>query len=149
MEEWERQQYLSRNSEVINQVAEMEAAFHRQQGEMAEALRKLGQARIRVKSADRLVELVANTSGIVTELSLSPDAFRHNTPERLARSINEAIQAGAAAAARAREEYLAPVIEAAGDVPDLDELIPGAPSLRQWRDQLSGQAPTPPKPEAR
>jgi DNA-binding protein YbaB len=124
----------ARNAALRTQVDSMLANLERQTSALrdaqAEAVAKTGTA----TSKDGLVKAVVNAAGIVTDVQLAPTSFERSTPEKLARSIVEVIQLAAVDARQQADAALAPFQE---NVPDLPDLFPGAPSLK---DLL----PTPP-----
>lgn len=75
----------------------------------------------------------ANAVGIVTDVQISPSAFKSSTPEKLARSFLAAAQAAAQDARAKADAAMAPLQEG---VPDF---FPGAPSLKDL-------VPAPPEP---
>lgn len=109
--------------------------------ELPDVAAQLTVARSAARSSDRLVEVTVDAYGVVTNVSLSPDAFRANSPERLARSVVEAARSAASAAQRRRAEIVAPVTGTTGELPDLPDLFPGAPSLRGIRDIIDMAEP--------
>lgn len=104
---------------------------------------RLAASRSSGRSADRLVEVIVDSYGIVVEVRLADDAYRTASPERLARSITEAARAAAVSAQRTRAEITASVTEISGGLPDLPDLFPGAPSLREIHDLIDTVARVP------
>lgn len=96
---------------------------------------------VSVWSADNLVRVSGTVAG-VSEVHIAPEAFKRATPESLGRSVTEAIASMAAEAARVQEQALAPLTSG---MPDLPDLIPGAPSMKDLIAQLT--PPPPPEPE--
>ncbi|WP_159447667.1 YbaB/EbfC family nucleoid-associated protein [Streptoalloteichus hindustanus] len=78
-------------------------------------------------SPDGRVTARVDATGMLTGLELSERAFERTTPERLARIVTEVVrQAATEARHRAQEELSA----FTGNAPDLPDVVPGAPSLR-------------------
>ncbi|MGW6423922.1 YbaB/EbfC family nucleoid-associated protein [Nocardia sp. NPDC055053] len=96
---------------------------------------------VSVWSADNLVRVSGTVTG-VSEVHIAPEAFKRATPESLGRSVTEAIASMTAEAARVQEQALAPLTSG---MPDLPDLIPGAPSMKDLIAQLT--PPPPPEPE--
>ncbi|MFD4433969.1 YbaB/EbfC family nucleoid-associated protein [Nocardia sp. NPDC058497] len=99
---------------------------------------------VSVWSADNLVRVSGTIAG-VWEVHIAPDAFKRATPESLGRSVTEAIASLATETARVREDALAPLTSG---MPDLPDLIPGAPSMKDLIAQLTPPPPPEPKPVA-
>jgi len=100
---------------------------------------RLATSRSTVRSSDRLVEVTVDAYGAVLEVRLADNAFTNGQPKRLAVSITEAAKEAARVAELRRTEILAPLTEIGGGLPDLPDLFPGMPSLREIR-QTVGQA---------
>ncbi|WP_067670609.1 YbaB/EbfC family nucleoid-associated protein [Nocardia miyunensis] len=129
MDRWEQQGLRSANSGIRNQVEHILDAYEEQRAQLSEVQTRLAAARSTAKSADGLVEVTVDTAGVLTEVRFAPEAMRSN-PDTLGRSVTEA---GREAARRAHEQaqtILAPIAEAAAAMPELADLVPGAPSLR-------------------
>jgi DNA-binding protein YbaB len=124
----------ARNAALRGQVDTMLANLERQTAELkqaqAEAMAKVGRA----TSQDGLVEVTVNAGGIVTGVTFAPAAFERSTPEKLGQSVVATIQRAALAAREQADAVLAPYQE---NVPDLPDLFPGMPSLKDL-------IPTPP-----
>ncbi|WP_433631490.1 YbaB/EbfC family nucleoid-associated protein [Nocardia sp. CA-120079] len=129
MDRWEREGLRSANFGIRNQVENILDALAEQRADQAEAQRKLDTARSCATSADGLVEVTVDRSGVLIDVRFTADAA-HSTAEQLGRSVTEA---GREAARRVREQtiqMLAPVAAAVHAMPDLPDLVFGAPSLR-------------------
>ncbi|WP_433598366.1 YbaB/EbfC family nucleoid-associated protein [Nocardia sp. CA-135953] len=129
MDRWEREGLRSANFGIRNQVENILDALAEQRADQAEAQRKLDTARSCATSADGLVEVTVDRSGVLIDVRFTADAA-HSTAEQLGRSVTEA---GREAARRVREQttqILAPVAAAIHAMPDLPDLVLGAPSLR-------------------
>ncbi|MFE9328018.1 YbaB/EbfC family nucleoid-associated protein [Nocardia sp. NPDC052278] len=130
MDRWEREGLRSANFGIRNQVENILGVLTEQQAHRAEVQRKLDTARCTIPSADGLVEVTVDNSGVLIDVRFTADAA-HSTAEQLGRSVTEA---GREAARRVREQatqILAPVAAAIHDLPDLPDLVLGAPSLRE------------------
>lgn len=117
----------ARNAALRTQVDSMLANLERQTAELkqaqADAMSKVGRA----TSQDGLVDVTVNAGGIVTDVQFAPGAFERSTPEKLARSVVQTIHQAAQAAREQADAALAPYTE---DIPDLPDLFPGMPSIK-------------------
>lgn len=145
MDEWERDQIRSANARLRSELDAIQADFDREMGQVGEVQRKLAAMRVHATSPNDLARVTVDSSGAVTEITIADDAFRRSTPRTLTEDINAAIRGGAEAAARAREQVLAPLTAIVETMPDLGEIISGAPNLRDLRAQLSEQSGEPPR----
>ncbi|MFC6013772.1 YbaB/EbfC family DNA-binding protein [Nocardia lasii] len=98
-------------------------------------------ALVGVWSADGLVRASGTVVG-VSEVHIAEDAFKRTTPEALGRSVTEALTELTRRTAEAQHQALAPL---SASMPDLPDLIPGAPSMKDLIAQVS--PPPPPLPE--
>ncbi|MBF6217790.1 YbaB/EbfC family nucleoid-associated protein [Nocardia abscessus] len=130
MDRWERDGLRATNSGMRNQVDHILDALAEQRTHLKEVHEKLSALRCTAESADKLVEVTVDAAGVIVDVRFTPDALR-STPEQLGRSVTEA---GREAARRAREQHtaiIAPLTADAEAIPDLPDLVPGAPSLRE------------------
>ncbi|WP_067646840.1 YbaB/EbfC family nucleoid-associated protein [Nocardia harenae] len=95
---------------------------------------------VTVWSPDNLVRVTATVAGVV-EVHLEPEAFKRSTPASLGPVITAALREAASRAAAQQAEALAPFTEL--PLPDLPDLVPGAPSTADVLAQLSRTAPDP------
>ncbi|MDO3651222.1 YbaB/EbfC family nucleoid-associated protein [Nocardia mangyaensis] len=99
-----------------------------------------------VWSDDNLVRVTAHGAGVI-DVHLEPTAFRHSTPEKLGASITATVQAAQQAVTQSQEQALASLTGLATELPDLPELIPGAPStadlMAQFRTPVNPPPPAP------
>lgn len=130
MDKATRDELRTRNNALQEQVESMMATVQRQQHQLATAQGQLASVVGRGESADGLVRATANAAGTITNVELAADAFGKSTPEKLGRSITEAVQKAAAGAQEATAALFAPVIAANDELPDLADLVPGAPSIK-------------------
>ncbi len=127
-------------------VDELMATFERQRAEMAEVEQRLAATTVTAWSADNLVRVDANTAGVPVDVRLTPEAFKRSTPEKLGRSILEAVQSAARQATEVSRQAWAPLTELAGDIPDLPDIAPGMPSIKSVVDNLFPDPVTDPVP---
>ncbi|MFF3569897.1 YbaB/EbfC family nucleoid-associated protein [Nocardia jiangxiensis] len=137
MDRWEQQGLRTANSGIRNQVEHILDAYEEQRAHLSEVQAQLAAARSTAKSADGLVEVTVDTAGVLTEVRFTPEAMRSN-PDRLGRSVTEAGREAARLAHEQVQAIIAPIAAAAEALPDLADLVPGAPSLRdpQPNDEL-------------
>ncbi|MGW4090441.1 YbaB/EbfC family nucleoid-associated protein [Nocardia sp. NPDC004750] len=141
VDRWECDGMRSANSGIRNQVDHILDALAEQRTHLSEVRDQLAALRCTAASADKSVEVTVDAAGILVDVRFAPTALR-STPEQLGRSVTEA---GKQAARLAREQHaaiIAPIVAEAGSIPDLPDLVPGAPSLRAvWepaRDEPAG-----------
>ncbi|MFI7667857.1 YbaB/EbfC family nucleoid-associated protein [Nocardia sp. NPDC049526] len=130
MDRWEREGLRSANFGIRNQVENILDALAEQRAQRDEVQRVLDTARSTASSTDGLVEVTVDRSGVLVDVRFTADAAS-STAEQLGRSVTEA---GREAARRVREQaaqILAPVTAAVHAMPDLPDLVVGAPSLRE------------------
>ncbi|WP_405178891.1 YbaB/EbfC family nucleoid-associated protein [Nocardia sp. NBC_01377] len=136
------------NAALRNQIEQMLNSYERDISALETAQARATEP-VTVWSADNLVRVTANIAGVI-EVHLEPDAFKRSSPEKLGVVITETVRDAGRAAARIQEEALAPLTDAAAAMPDLPDLIPGAPATK---DLLARFVPppvdrTPPPPPA-
>ncbi|MFF2085332.1 YbaB/EbfC family nucleoid-associated protein [Nocardia sp. NPDC058176] len=98
-----------------------------------------------VWSDDNLVRVTANAAGVI-EVHMEPTAFRHSTPEKLSASITATVQAAQQLVAQSQEQALESLTGLATELPDLPELIPGAPSTADLMARFRAPVDPPPAP---
>lgn len=134
-------------SEILREsVDELMATFERQRTEMADIQQRLATTTVTAWSADNLVRVDANTAGVPVEVHLTPEAFKRSTPEKLGRSILEAVQSAARQASEVSQQAWAPLTALAEDTPDLPDIAPGMPSIKSVVDSLFPDPVTDPVP---
>lgn len=122
-----RAQLEARNAAMRQQVDTLLAGLDRQTAALRSAQEQVSEVTNRVTSADGLVTVTVNAAGILTDVQFAPSAFDRSTTDRLARSVVTVAQQAAATVQQQLDAVLAPV---RGDLPDLPDLFPGAPSLQ-------------------
>ncbi|HEY8372755.1 MAG TPA: YbaB/EbfC family nucleoid-associated protein [Pseudonocardiaceae bacterium] len=128
------------NSALRAQMEEMLKELNRRTADLRAAQERVAQLSQEVTSTDGMVTVRVDATGALTDLVLSPRAFERSTPERLGQTIKSVIQQATAAARNAMQAEFAPLTEGV-DLPDLPDLVPGAPSIR---DLVITQPPVPP-----
>lgn len=133
---WDRDELRSANDGLKREMDSVWQAVEHQHREMSLAYERLAAERLRASSRDGLVEVTVNSAGVVLAVEIAPVAFRRLTAATLGRSMAEAAQRAARKAQEATRAALAPVTAVADSAPDLDDLFPGAPSLKDLRRRL-------------
>ncbi|MGW0248030.1 YbaB/EbfC family nucleoid-associated protein [Nocardia goodfellowii] len=126
----------ARNEALRGEVDSLLATFEQQQREFAAAQARLATATVSAWSTDNLIRVTANSAGVPVEVHVDPEAFKRSTPEKLGRSITEATQAAANLAGEEARRAFGSVEQLGVDIPDLPDLVPGAPSIKDLVHQL-------------
>ncbi|MEV6274071.1 YbaB/EbfC family nucleoid-associated protein [Nocardia sp. NPDC051832] len=143
----------ARNDALRGEVDSLLATFEQQQREFAAAQARLATATVTAWSTDKLIRVTANSAGVPIEVHVDPEAFKRTTPEKLGGSITEATQAAAKLAGEEAQRAFGSVEQLGTDIPDLSDLVPGAPSIKDLVRQLlpdpeaAPAAPAEPHPE--
>ncbi|MDQ4009200.1 MAG: YbaB/EbfC family nucleoid-associated protein [Actinomycetota bacterium] len=135
-----RPQLEVRNAAMRQQVNSLLAGLNRQSAALQSAQTQAAEVTGRATSADGLVTVTVNAVGIVTDVQFAPSAFDRSTPDKLARNVVAVTQQAADAAQRQVEDALAP---ARGELPDLPDVVPGAPSLKDLLPNMSWMSRSP------
>lgn len=122
-----RAQLEARNAAMRQQVNSLLEGLDRQAAALNSVQAQVAEVTGRATSADGLVTVTVNAAGIVTDVQFAPSAFDRSTPDKLARSVVAVAQQAAADAQQKVDAVLAPV---RGDLPDLPDIFPGAPALK-------------------
>ncbi|MBF6165064.1 YbaB/EbfC family nucleoid-associated protein [Streptomyces gardneri] len=126
-----------------DQVDSLLEVFEQQRRDLADAQSAIASTTVTAWSSDNLIRVVSNAAGVPVEVHVEPEAFKRSTPDKLGHSITEAVQAAARLALEATRQAVAP-IEASGEgIPDLSDLVPGAPSIRDLVRTMFPEPPTP------
>ena len=133
-----RAQLEVRNAAMRQQVNSLLAGLDRQTAALHSAQAQVAEVTSQATSADGLVAVTVNAAGIVTDVKFTPSAFDRSTPDKRARSVVAVIQQAAADAQQQVEAVLAPV---RGDLPDLPDVFPGAPSLQDLLSPPAARRP--------
>ncbi|WP_063063905.1 YbaB/EbfC family nucleoid-associated protein [Nocardia violaceofusca] len=137
MDKWEREQIRAANDGLRSTLDSIQSDFDREIGELAELQHKLAALKVRATTPSDLARVTINGSGMVTEIDIVDDAYRRSTPRQLTEELNAAIRAGVDAVTQARAKLLEPVRSVIDGMADLDEVMPGMPSMRELRRQFS------------
>ncbi|WP_280472835.1 YbaB/EbfC family nucleoid-associated protein [Nocardia asiatica] len=110
--------------------------YEQQRSELAEIGEQLQDVRGEASSPDGFVTVTVDCSGVVTDVRLDPKALR-TPPEDLARIVTETARAAARLAHQQVTDTISPITDIVGSMPDLAELLPGAPSLREQESAVT------------
>lgn len=125
-----RQRLRESNSALHVRVDTMLERLHEQTAALAAAQGAVASLTAEGESPDGLVRVTVDASGTVVSTRLDPAAFSRSTPERLAEAFGVAAQVASREVRARAAELMAPVSELADEFPDLTDLVPGAPSIR-------------------
>jgi DNA-binding protein YbaB len=142
VEQWEREQIRSANAGLRSALDAIQNEFDREIDELGEIQRKLDAMKIHATTPNNLARVTVNSSGVVTGITIADDAYRRSTAQQLTEELNAAIRGAIEAAAAAREKALTPIMSIVDGMADLNEMVPGAPSLRDLQAMLSRTSPT-------
>lgn len=131
----------ARNEALRQEVDSLMKRYTEQREKLSDVHRQQAEERVSAWSSDNLVEVVTNAAGIPIEVRVEPEAFKRSTPAKLAHSMLEASQMCARLAAERSQQTLAPFLRTDTDLPDLSDLIPGAPSIRGLVESMIPQPP--------
>ncbi|WNV90766.1 YbaB/EbfC family nucleoid-associated protein [Umezawaea sp. Da 62-37] len=122
-----RAELEARNAAMREQVDSLMSELHRKTAEMREAQAKAMAITASATSRDGSVTARVDSSGALTSLEFSPNAFERSTPDKLARVATETV---VEAIAKSRTELNEVLTDAQqGSSIDLSEMLPGVPSL--------------------
>ncbi len=119
---------------------DIQSGLDRQAAELRQRQDELAQQSTKVTSEDGLVTARVDASGTVQEVQLSPKAFERSRPEQLARTITSVVREASGRANQAMRAQFEPMTE---DMPDLSDILPGAPSFKELFGGGLGEAPDP------
>ncbi|MEU6828528.1 YbaB/EbfC family nucleoid-associated protein [Nocardia beijingensis] len=108
----------------------MDERYEQQLAELTAIRELVHDAHGEARSPDGYVTVAVDFTGVVTEVRLDPAALR-TPPERLAAIVTETARAAARLAHQQVTETITPISDIVGSMPELAELLPGAPSLRE------------------
>ncbi len=96
-------------------------------------------------SPDGNVVVTVDATGVLDKLELGPRAFERVTPEQLAQTITQVTRRAAMNVREQVNAEMAPLTSDEGMV-DLPDIVPGAPSLRDFFKVEQRDEPAPPPP---
>ncbi|MFD4268265.1 YbaB/EbfC family nucleoid-associated protein [Rhodococcus sp. NPDC058481] len=125
-----REELRARNEALRVQIDDMLDDLHRRSDLLSRAQSEVAALRVETRTPDGLARVSVDSAGAIVEVDIAPEAFARTTPSRLGEAIAAAARDAAATARLRVQELMAPVSRTDFDLPDLPDLIPGAPSLR-------------------
>ncbi|EOM78081.1 YbaB/EbfC family nucleoid-associated protein [Rhodococcus rhodnii] len=143
------EQLRAQNDVLERQVGDMLAKLEQQQRDLEEGQRIVSQLRVWGESDDRMVKVQVDAVGAVLDVVVAPEALRRSTPELLGAAMKQAAHRASASARVQAQEAMAPVLAANEQMPDLPDLVPGAPSLHDLFTGLDLPEPAAPGPAPR
>lgn len=130
MDNWESAGLRSANYGMRRQLDAVLDTLNEQQRLLGEVRAELAAVRVVGRSPDGTVQVTVDASGVLHDVRFTPEALR-GTPEQLSGAVREANAEAVRCAREQTRTLLAPITEAAEISPDLPDLVPGAPSLRE------------------
>ncbi|MEU6152458.1 YbaB/EbfC family nucleoid-associated protein [Actinosynnema sp. NPDC047251] len=122
-----RAELEARNAAMRDQVDTLLAELKTKTAELRETQERVQAITASAVSKDGSVRASVDSTGAVTSLEFSANAFERTTPDKLARVATETILQAVAKSRTELNEVIAPA-QRGGSV-DLSELLPGVPSL--------------------
>ncbi|OXM43023.1 hypothetical protein CFP75_40490 [Amycolatopsis alba DSM 44262] len=110
-----------------DQVDTLLEQFERQTAQLRDAQEAASQTSATVVSQDGLVRATIDATGTLAKLEIQPNAFERTNPAQLANTVLTLVRQGSLQVKQQVADLMAPITEG---LPDLSDLIEGAPSLR-------------------
>ncbi|ANN14227.1 hypothetical protein SD37_00185 [Amycolatopsis orientalis] len=117
----------ARNAAMKDQVDTLLENFERQTAQLREAQEAASQMSATVVSQDGLVRATIDATGTLAKLEIQPNAFERTSPAQLANTVLTLVRQGSLQVKQQVADLMAPITEG---LPDLSDLIEGAPSLQ-------------------
>jgi DNA-binding protein YbaB len=138
----------ARNAAIREQVDSLLEKFNEQSRQLQEAQTAAAAATATVTSSDGLVTATVDSSGMLTKLEFAEKSFQRTDPARFARTVTETVRSAAMQVKQQMSDLMAPITEG---LPDLSDLVEGAPSLKGLMPKMPDftEQPSPPQPEPR
>ncbi len=144
MRDSERDEIRSANNHLKDVLADVQGEFDREMAEFGEVNQKLAEMKVHATSPNNLARVTVDSAGVVVNVEITEDAYRRSTPKQLSQDLNVTIRGAVEAVGKARAQIMAPLRAIVDNMPELDEIVPGAPSMRDIRARLAEQ-PEPPQ----
>ncbi|WP_370945822.1 YbaB/EbfC family nucleoid-associated protein [Amycolatopsis sp. cg5] len=147
----DRARLEARNAAMKDTVDSLLEQFTKQTEQLREAQTTAAQLSAQVRSPDGLVKATIDSSGSLAQLSFAPQTFERTNPAQLANTVLTLVRQGSLQVKQQVADLMAPIT---GDLPDLADMIEGAPSLEGLLPPMPTfieqdvPAPTPPRPES-
>lgn len=104
--------------------------YEMQRAQLADVRDELSAISATAGSHDGSVEVTVDQFGIITDVRLEPRALRGAAVD-LGRAVTEAAREAARLAHQKVSETIGPIEDIVGRMPEPEDLLPGAPSLRE------------------
>lgn len=117
----------ARNAAMKDQVDTLLEQFERQTAQLRDAQQAASETSATVVSKDGLVRATIDATGTLAKLEIQPNAFERTNPAQLANTVLHLVRQGSLQVKQQVAELMAPITEG---LPDLSDLIEGAPSLQ-------------------
>ncbi|WP_447002634.1 YbaB/EbfC family nucleoid-associated protein [Saccharothrix isguenensis] len=140
----DRARLEARNAAMKEQVNGLLDTFNRQAEMLRDAQAAAARTTASLTSKDGLVRASVDSSGVLTHLEFAPSAFERSTPEALARSVLQLARDGASQVKQQVNDLMSPLTEG---LPDLSDLVEGAPSLSALLPRFDAPPPPPVTPD--
>ncbi|WP_331281559.1 YbaB/EbfC family nucleoid-associated protein [Saccharothrix sp. NRRL B-16314] len=140
----DRARLEARNAAMKEQVNGLLDTFNRQAEMLREAQVAAARTTASLTSKDGLVRAAVDSGGVLTHLEFAPSAFERSTPEALARSVLQLAREGASQVKQQVNDLMSPLTEG---LPDLSDLVEGAPSLSALLPRFDAPPPPPVTPD--
>ncbi|MGW5384905.1 YbaB/EbfC family nucleoid-associated protein [Nocardia sp. NPDC003963] len=101
--------------------------YEQQQARIGEVRQQLTDLRVRAATSDGAVQVTVDCAGAVLEVCVTPAAMR-GTAGELSGLLTDTAREAARLAKERSAHLAAPLSDLAGGIPDLSELVPGAPT---------------------
>lgn len=112
--------------------------YEQQRAQLADIRDELSALSATATSRDGSVEVTVDQSGIVTDVRLEPRVLRGAAAD-LGRAVTEAAREAARLAHQRVSETIGPIEDIVGRMPDPEDLLPTAPSLREPDPEVAKQ----------
>jgi DNA-binding protein YbaB len=122
----DRARLEARNAAMKDQVDSLLEKFEKQTAQLRDAQAAAAEASATLTSKDGLVRATIDATGSLAALEFAPVAFERSTPAALANTVLGLVRHGTLQVKQQVADLMSPITE---DLPDLSDLIEGAPSL--------------------
>ena len=123
----DRPRLEARNAAMKDQVDTLLEQFERQTAQLRDAQTAAAETTAQVTSPDGLVRATIDAGGSLAKLEFQPNTFERTTPSQLANTVQTLVRQGSLQVKQKIADLMAPITEG---LPDLADLIEGAPSLQ-------------------
>lgn len=138
----------ARNAAIKEQVSGLLDKFHQQTAILEQAQEAASSTTATVTSEDGSVTITVDASGAMTSLDFATKNFQRTDPQKLSQTVIETLHTASTQVKKQMADLVAPATE---DLPDLPDLIEGAPSLKGLMPEIPDftEQPAPGSPSPR